>query len=493
MGAFAELFYRGQAMQLARWPNMLPDDIVSYSHTSGGYGFNCSQKGFTCQGNCTGFLMPNLSVPRLKKWEQEATSRDPWLQGFFTWDFAQQFMKLTGVDAAAHGLIVGSDQEVCKRGARITAVNLLSELDAESEYYIERSNGSAASTAARGMLFFRKPSGLVPSDGVGGAFISATHSVISFANSTSSIALKGLRMEHSRGSAIVAYGAASNIVVGNCTVANTGASGLEMIDCTNCTIDQCELFGMAACGMRVAGGRHMSLRRGDNTIRDNHIHHYARWHRDNMPAIQWQGVGNTFAGNVIHDSPTQAFLGGGSSAICGHCKFDKKNNLLCVSEYDIACGANDNIFERNWIYNVTRECTDCGQFYSCGQTGAGYNQRGNIFRNNRMEDSYRRIFSPNPGAFGNLQVFTFYLDDTMSGWAVENNTIVNCTIGVLFNGGRDNIVHDNHFERVGNAIQLVDECPHGKITMSNLYRGFTELRKTAKWPACESDCHLTST
>jgi hypothetical protein len=75
---------------------------------------------------------------------------------------------------------------------------------------------------------------------------------------------------------------------------------------------------------------------------------------------------------------------------------------------------------------VTRECTDCGQFYSCGQDGAGYNQRGNVFRNNRMEDSHKHVFSN--GRFGDMQVFTFYLDDTMSGWLVENNTFVSCDI-----------------------------------------------------------------
>ena len=100
-------------------------------------------------------------------------------------------------------------------------------------------------------------------------------------------------------------------------------------------------------------------------------------------------------------------MGGGDSAVCGHCSFDKKYNLVCENDYDLACGANDNVFDGNWLYNVTRECTDCGQFYSCGQTGAGYDRRGNVFKNNRMEHS-RQITQPvNRGAFGNMQVFTF--------------------------------------------------------------------------------------
>jgi hypothetical protein len=56
-------------------------------------------------------------------------------------------------------------------------------------------------------------------------------------------------------------------------------------------------------------------------------------------------------------------------------------------------------------------------------------------------------------------------------------------IGILINGGRDNVAIGNHFEQVGDPVQLVDECPHGKITVGNLYRGYTELRKTEQWPA----------
>ena len=195
------------------------------------------------------------------------------------------------------------------------------------------------------MLYFRKPLTRAPG-GIHGAFVSVARSVISFASNTSAVTLKGLRLEHSRGSAVVAYGATSNITVSNCTIANTGASGIEFVNCTNCLITACELFGMAAVGINVAGGRHDTLRRGDNLIRDNLIHHYARWHRDNMPGILWQGVGNTFAGNVIHSSPAQAFMGGGASAVCGKCTRDHRGNLVCGNfDYDIPCGANDNVFE----------------------------------------------------------------------------------------------------------------------------------------------------
>lgn len=86
VGAFAELFYRGQPMQLAGWPNRLPDDVVNYSHTAGGFPQSCVQEGFGCQGNCTGFMAPTaLPLSKLQRWQREATERNPWLQGFFTW------------------------------------------------------------------------------------------------------------------------------------------------------------------------------------------------------------------------------------------------------------------------------------------------------------------------------------------------------------------------------------------------------------------------
>ena len=137
-----------------------------------------------------------------------------------------------------------------------------------------------------------------------------------------------------------------------------------------------------------------------------------------------------------------------------------------------------------------------GAFYSCGQSGTGYVNRGNVVRGNHFENVRTRVRHHYPSCldnvstcdgtgFGNPNVNALYLDDTMSGWTVFNNSFVNVMNGVLINGGSENNIHSNHFDNVGNVLYMVDECPAPgqAIIYYALVRSYAELRKVAAWPA----------
>ena len=68
--------------------------------------------------------------------------------------------------------------------------------------------------------------------------------------------------------------------------------------------------------MKIRGGHHKTLARGDNVVKDNHIHGYERWFRAYRPGVLWGGVGNLFSGNHIAHAPHNAFLGGANEAVC---------------------------------------------------------------------------------------------------------------------------------------------------------------------------------
>ena len=68
-------------------------------------------------------------------------------------------------------------------------------------------------------------------------------------------------------------------------------------------VEQTEIFGVAGTALEIRGGHHRSLRRGDNIIRGNFLHHYARWFRTYRPGILWGGVGNLFEDNHIGFAP----------------------------------------------------------------------------------------------------------------------------------------------------------------------------------------------
>lgn len=109
----------------------------------------------------------------------------------------------------------------------------------------------------------------------------------------------------------------------------------------------------------------------------NEIHHYAQWVRTYQPAILWAGVGNTYSFNHIHDAPHNGILGGGNEATCSADGTEK-------TIVEQMCGGNDCVFESNVIEHTNYECDDSGSFYTCGQQGTAFINRGNVLvRRNR--------------------------------------------------------------------------------------------------------------
>ena len=241
-------------------------------------------------------------------WATEAAQRSPWLHGYWQYDFSDRYYSLAGVSvgATAAGVRVGSPgtpTDVSKLDARFYALNLLSELDSAGEYYIERSNQSQVARAHAGMLYFRRPDKppAGQSHGDEKAFLSMAPSVISITDGTSFVQFLGLRLEHSRGTAVrcnatvqTSWGtkvcSVRNISISGCTVANTGGAGIELHDCSGCVIEGSEIYGVADLALSIAGGHHRTLTRSDNMIRDNSFHHYARWTRTYQPGIFFAGV-----------------------------------------------------------------------------------------------------------------------------------------------------------------------------------------------------------
>ena len=358
-----ELFFGGQPMELARWPNSGPDGRPTFASVGALSPPNCTT-------SCAGFVFSGesaVSAPpphNLSGWVAE---RDVWLHGYWDWDFADGYMNVTraaALNRTSAMLEVGG--RLSKVGARFYALNLLSELDHKGEYYIGRQAGSA-----RGMLYFMPPA--APSGMAGaaaGAFVSTANFVITLGANTSYVQFEGLRIEHSRGTAVAqpampgdpnwwptnplaasAGGRLHNISFRSCVVANAGGSGLSLDRCTGCSVHDSEVYGVGEAAILISGGHHRTLVRSENLVKNTSLHHFARWHRAGRPGLRWAGVGNSFIGNRIYEAPHQGVEGGGSSAKCGVCVRGRKGDLEC--EYtgngtapgmdDATCGANGKI------------------------------------------------------------------------------------------------------------------------------------------------------
>ena len=205
----------------------------------------------------------------------------------------------------------------------------------------------------------------------------------------------------------------------------------------------CGHFGgpLQGTGVSVKGGLHRSLTRGDNLVTHTEIHHYAQWVRTYQPAILWAGVGNVYSFNHIHDAPHNGILGGGNEATCS------TNETTVVEEM---CGGNDCVFESNLIEHTNYECDDSGAFYTCGQRGTAFINRGNVLRNN----TFRRVRQEDTTFLGYPSVQAIYLDDQMSGWLVEGNTVIDAQMGIMVGGGRDVVVKGNNFIGCDKALHI---------------------------------------
>jgi hypothetical protein len=170
---------------------------------------------------------------------------------------------------------------------------------------------------------------------------------------------------------------------------------------------------MGEGGISLSGGDRKTLTPSNHLAENNHIHHYARWHRMYRPAIALNGVGNKARHNFIHDAPHQA----------------------------IAFSGNEHLIEFNCIERVCLESNDAGAIYS----GRDWTWRGTVIRFNLFRDIT---------GFQNKGCMGVYLDDILCGTTVFGNIFVRVTRAAFIGGGRDNIVENNIFVDCEPAVHV---------------------------------------
>ena len=57
-------------------------------------------------------------------------------------------------------------------------------------------------------------------------------------------------------------------------------------------------------------------------------------------------------------------------------------------------------------------------------------------------------------------VQAIYLDDQMSGWLIEGNTVIDAQMGIMVGGGRDVVVKGNRFIGCDKALHMIFRLFH---------------------------------
>ena len=358
----SELFANDKAKTVARWPN------------SGYAGL-----GVIVQNSPIIFTGNDRSV----NWSHDGS----YIVGLWKYDWAVQTLKIENVDALTKQITM-ADGNVYSPvyGARYYAHNILKELDAPGEYYIDRMNG---------ILYY------YPTDNISSLSFSVLSDPIIDAKSLKYVNFKNIKFKNTRGRAVSINGY-ENGTVENCTIYNTAGEGIYIENGKDITVKSCMIHDTGNVGINVSGGNTVDLTPGNIIVENCRIYNAPRLLDVGVGGIMLKGVGNKIKGCILYDMPKEAIIFSG----------------------------NEHIIEENEIYNVCNNANDCGAIYR----GGTWVERGNRIRNNYIHDVRGLNGS---GANG------VYLDDMLSGNYVENNIFSNCSQGVFVHGGRDNTIVGN--------------------------------------------------
>ena len=377
MPAGLELFFRGKPMTLARWPN---DGWVRMMGPSS----RLKGEAFIYEGD------------RPSRW---VNSKDAWVHGYWTHDWAESYVKVRRIDPEHHELITEAPHGVYgyKQGARWRALNILEELDQPGEWYLDRDTG---------VLYFQPPDEIRKGD----AWVSLTEKPLVSMQDASYVTVRGIKFEYARGTGIIVEGGSHNLIAG-CTLRNLGNDGAHISGADNGIVG-CDIYQLGDTGISLSGGDRMTLVPAGNFAENNDIHDFSLWVRTYRPGIAIGGVGNRIAHNSIHDAPHSGIILNG----------------------------NEHTIEYNDIGRVCMETSDAGGFY----LGRDFTERGNTVRYNYFHH------------LGTADVRAVYIDDDASDLRVFGNVFYKAKMGVCIGGGRDNVIENNIFVDCVPSVHIDD-------------------------------------
>lgn len=297
--AALELYFKGEPMTLARWPNDAWSAIADVPAGGGKF---------------------NYDGDRPKRW---AADDDIWVHGYWNYPWAESYVKVASIDTNARGITTAEPHGVYgyAKGRRYYAFNILEELDQPGEWYLDRKTG---------ILYFWPPKPI----GKGDVYATMLEKPLVSMQDASHVTLRGLAFEYARGTALVMAGGASNRIAA-CSFRNIGNTAVVIGGGTDNGLVGCDIAGTGDGAITLQGGDRMTLTPAGNFVENCSISDFSRWVRTYQPGVLIGGVGNRISHNRIFDAPHSAIILGG----------------------------NDHIIEFNEIFRVCRETGDAGAFY----------------------------------------------------------------------------------------------------------------------------------
>jgi hypothetical protein len=427
-----ELYFNGEPMTVARWPNEVFIRIAELV-----------DPGDVAEGR------PSVIRYEDDRHERWLHAEDPWLFGFFHFLWADATIGVAHIDPKNRTLTTRApynyDGRAMSDGQGIIyyAFNLLEEIDQPGEWYLNRETG---------LLYFYPPSD--PEEAV--VEIGMLSEPLLHLENTAHLHFEGLVFDLARHNGVLVKNSA-DIVFTGCTIRRMAGNGIMMHGGQRNTLAGCDIHTIGRRGVEISGGDRASLTPGNHLVENCRIHAFGRIDRTYVPAIQLSGVGHRVAHNLMYDAPS---------------------SVLMVS-------GNDHLIEYNEIHSAVTVSDDQGAIDMHGNGGF----RGNIFQYNYFHQIGKA--GDEPAGHGQAAI---RFDDAISGQFVFGNIFHRASNGnfgaVQIHAGRDNIIENNIFHdgMIGVSGGWSPRNPHwqrlkdgelGSYHESALYRSrYPEIQRT---------------
>lgn len=397
-----ELFVNGQPMTLARWPN---EGFVKTGEVPGPLSLPAWDGR---PGTPTGRF--RFDGDRPARWIAEP---EAWLYGYWFWDWADSYEKIERIDLETREIHLAQPwhRYGYRNNQRYHAVNLLCELDAPGEWYLDRTHH---------VLY------LFPSTPLDNATVelSVTSQPLLHLRQVSHVRFQSLLWECGAADGVLIEGGEAVHLEG-CTVRQMAGNGIEIRGGKDHRLQSCDLHTLGRGGVAMSGGDRRTLTPGRHLVENCHIHHLSRIDHTYTPGIWLDGVGHRLRHNLIHHVASSA----------------------------MRIEGNDHLVELNEAHHVVLESDDQGAVDMFGNP----TYRGNVFRHNYWHHlgTWDRH-----GTDTHNQRAGIRLDDAISGTLVEGNVFQRCSTdpthfgGVQIHGGKDNLITRNLFVNTGAGVSF---------------------------------------
>ena len=387
VGNNCELFWNDERLTVARYPNTGFSTFVELID----------------EGDKENLIAGTLKVDsqtlaEMKTWQEPEKA---WIFGYFMFNWADMTTPVLSMDfdnATVTPKYYSSYGY--KNDGEYYFFNVLEELDAEGEYYIDRDNM---------LLYVYPPEESKDAD----ALMSVSTDVLITGENVSNVTFEGIQFKGVRNNVINLTG--DNNTFKDCKVMNSYGWAIGITG-TNNLVYGCEIAYMGKGGVMLTGGDRATLTPGNNVIENCYIHHFEEIYRTYQQGAFVVGCGNKIIHNEIAYAPH------------------------CVLSYS----GNDHLIAYNYIHDVVYESSDAGALYVGGDlTSFGTEIRYNLFENiGGTEGKYPKAI---------------YFDDGMSGGTIYGNIVVNCSGNAINLGGGRSIMVKNNLVISDNSPLFYDD------------------------------------